>query len=260
VNTTEAPPDPPPLVVEASRPKLLDLYACQGGAGTGYHRAGFDVYALDIDPQPRNPFPFHQGDAITALAALVRGEAVPFMHPAGHVEHIRLCDLAAAHSSPPCQALTTMSNRHRGQGGRADEHVNLIPQTRAALLATGLPYVIENVPGAASHLRYPITLHGGMFGLGVDRPRLFETNWPLMAAPAPRAVDPVGVYGKAPDGRRLFTRSDGTEQRAASSVAQAPRRWAGWTGWTGGASPSRSRRPTRSSSGEQMVDLLERAA
>jgi DNA (cytosine-5)-methyltransferase 1 len=206
----------------------------------GYHRAGFDVTGVDIEPQPRYLFPFIQGDALAYVEA----------H--GH-------EYDAIHASPPCQALTTMSNRHRGQGGRADEHVNLIPQTRAALLATGLPYVIENVPGAASHLRYPITLHGGMFGLGVDRPRLFETNWPLMAAPAPRAVDPVGVYGKAPDGRRLFTRSDGTEQRAASSVAQASAAmgidWMDWRGLAESIPPAYSQ-----FIGEQMVDALERAA
>jgi DNA (cytosine-5)-methyltransferase 1 len=243
-----------------ARPKLLDLYACQGGAGTGYHRAGFDVYAVDIDPQPRNPFPFHHGDALAALAALIRGEAVPFTHPGGVVEHLDLDDIDAGHASPPCQALTTMSNRHRGQGGKADEHVNLIPQTRDALAATGLPYVIENVPGARTHLHHPITLHGGMFGLGVDRPRLFETNWPVMAAPAPAVRNPIGVYGKAPDGRRLWTRADGTEQRAASSVEQAAAAMGGldWMDWRGLAEcipPAYTR-----FLGEQLLDVLAVAA
>lgn len=27
-----------------SEPKLLDLFSCAGGAGMGYHRAGFEVY------------------------------------------------------------------------------------------------------------------------------------------------------------------------------------------------------------------------
>lgn len=33
-------------------------------------------------------------------------------------------------------------------------------------------------------------------------------------------ADPLGVYGKAPDGRRLFTRADGTHQRAAVSLEE----------------------------------------
>ena len=32
-----------------TRPRLLDVYSCAGGASMGYHRAGFDVVGVDID-------------------------------------------------------------------------------------------------------------------------------------------------------------------------------------------------------------------
>lgn len=55
---------------------------------------------------------------------------------------------------------------------------NLIPKIRARLLAAAVPYVIENVEGAWAHLRKPVTLCGSMFGLDVQRHRLFETTFP----------------------------------------------------------------------------------
>jgi DNA (cytosine-5)-methyltransferase 1 len=40
------------------------------------------------------------------------------------------------------------------------------------LVASGVPYCIENVPGAP--MKYPVVLCGSMFGLKVRRHRLFE--------------------------------------------------------------------------------------
>jgi len=134
-----------------NRPKLLDLFSCAGGAATGYHRAGFDVVGIDIDPQPNYPFEFHQADALDYVA-----------------EHWREFD--AIHASPPCQGYTTLAAVH------GNDWPKLIPETRRLLDATGLPYVIENVQGAP--VRRDMTLCGEMFGLGVIRHRYFELgNW-----------------------------------------------------------------------------------
>lgn len=184
--------------------KILVLYCGGGGCCEGYSRAGFDVLGIDIDPQPSYRHEFLQMDALS-------------VHPMSTM--VREAD--AVHASPPCQFATAMSNRWRGKGGKTDDAVNLIPQTRALLQSFGKPYVIENVIAARSHLIDPVTLNGGMFGLKVDRPRLFETNWPLIVPQRVPVDNPIGVYGKAHDGRRLFTRSDGSEQRCASSLEEA---------------------------------------
>lgn len=137
--------------VGMTRPKLLDLFCCAGGAGMGYHRAGFDVTGVDINPQPNYPFSFHQGDALDYLAA----------H--GH-------EYDVVHASPPCQASCALIKGN--QRATAGNHTNLIPQTREALTELTVPTVLENVQG--SDLRRDLTLCGEMFGLGVIRHRYFE--------------------------------------------------------------------------------------
>ncbi len=202
------------------RPLLLDLFCCAGGAGMGYYRAGFDILGVDINPQPNYPFHFEQADALNYLR-----------------EELKLAPelrAAAIHASPPCQGYTQMSNRYRGKGGVADSHPKLIGEVRDLLVASGRPYIIENVVGARRELRNPVLLRGAMFGLGVDRPRLFESNVPLVAAPLRPVTRPIiGVYGERPDGRRLTTRKDGSELRAPRSVEQASEAMGGvdWMSW-----------------------------
>jgi DNA (cytosine-5)-methyltransferase 1 len=153
------------------RPRLLDLFCGAGGAAVGYRRAGFDVVGVDIAPQPRYPFEFHQGDALHYLA-----------------EH--WAEFDAIHASPPCQRFSAMSTC---RPGLADEYPDLIAATRGLSALTGLPYVLENVPG--SPLRPDATLCGHMFGLKLYRHRIFESNAPIAQPEHPEHVTPGSKAG-----------------------------------------------------------------
>lgn len=150
--------DDPGFVKPAKRPRILDLFCGAGGAAVGYHRAGFDVVGVDIKPQPRYPFEFHQADALEVLFA--QGWAYD-----------------AIHASPPCQAYSIANNIHQ------HTHPDFVPETQRLLRATGLPYVIENVPGAP--LDNPYLICGRALGCGVKRHRLFETNFPMLVLQCP---------------------------------------------------------------------------
>jgi DNA (cytosine-5)-methyltransferase 1 len=147
-----------------TRPVLIDVCSKAGGAAMGYHRAGFEVVCIDIEPQPNCPFEFIQADILTFdLGALVRRTGA-----------------VALHGSPPCQLFCAYRRRGSGVG---DSYLNLIPNVREKFRATGLLYLIENVPGAASELVDPVQLCGSSFGLDVRRHRLFESNAELTAPP-----------------------------------------------------------------------------
>ena len=164
--------------------RLLDAFSCQGGAAVGYARAGFDIVGVDKDPQPRYPFEHHVGDAVA------------FIRDHGH-------EFDVIHASPPCQRWS-----HGTVAGHADKHPDLVAATRDAILATGRPYVIENVPRAP--LLNPVTLCGSMFGLSavdddgtplrMERHRLFESNvllYPPMECFHDPQVRVAGSYGGA---------------------------------------------------------------
>jgi hypothetical protein len=174
-----------------SRPLLLDLFCGAGGASVGYHRAGFDVIGVDISPQPRYPFDFHQGDALELLARLVDCNP-PWSFRQGRP----LSDFAAIHASPPCQDHI--------RGGLASDHGTgwMLGASRSLLERTGVPWVIENVPGAP--MRPDFVLCGSHFGLPVRRHRWFETSWnalSLMPFQCDHSGAVVGVYGH-PHGKR----------------------------------------------------------
>lgn len=132
-----------------SRPRLLDLFCGAGGAAEGYHRAGFDVFGVDINYQPNYPFDFHQGDAMT--------------FPLGGFD--------AIHASPPCQHYANVTKWR----GNPALHPDLLVPTVDRLKGSGVPWVVENVPD--SPMAPDFILCGSMFGLAVRRHRWFLTSW-----------------------------------------------------------------------------------
>ena len=114
--------------------RCLDLFCGAGGAGMGYHQAGFEVVGWDIEHHPDYPFEHHVGDALDVLA---------------DVEYIRGFDLV--HASPPCQAYSTATRDH-------SRHPDLVGPVRDLLVTAGVPYIIENVPQAP--LLGPVMLCG----------------------------------------------------------------------------------------------------
>lgn len=142
------------------KPILLDTFCKAGGCTKGYQRAGFYVVGVDIEPQPR-----YCGDEF------IQADALKYLATAD------LSRYAAIHASPPCQAYSVCKRLKTAR----DDYPDLIGPTRAALMATGKPYVIENVQGAP--LENPLMLCGSMFGLAVLRHRLFECDPPIWFAP-----------------------------------------------------------------------------
>lgn len=166
------------------RPRLLDLFCGQGGAGWGYHLAGFSVLGVDIRPQPRYP------DDLT----FVHADALEYVAKYGD-------QFDVIHASPVCRAHT----RAKGGAPVQYQHHDYIPELRELLIATGRPYVMENVEGAP--LRDPVTLCGMMFELPMYRHRLFEFG--NIARPAdpkhPWHRSPVAPMGRRPGCGQLWS-------------------------------------------------------
>lgn len=188
------------------RLRVLDLCCCEGVGTTGY-QVHAEVYGVDMVARFAKRYPgagFHCGDALEVLRVLIAGAPVTFTRRDGSTIDLSLADFDFIHASPPCQGYT------RGNAGKVTSWPKLIPDFRVLLDLTGLPYAIENVKDAGPEMIAPVTLCGCMFNLtAVDtdgirvhllRPRLFETNWPLLA---PRPCDHTaqewvaGVYGGA---------------------------------------------------------------
>lgn len=194
------------------RPRLLDTYGGACGAGAGYRDMGFHVVSVDIAPQPQScADEFIQADALEVLAD------VAFMRT-----------FVAVHSSPPCQkecTLTRGTNRSKGWGR---QHVQLVPDTRRLLDATGLPYIIEQPTGHGGLIRTDLRLCMDMFRSGpppwVQRHRDFELSGFTVPQPAHRRHEGRvrGMrHGKWADGPYVAAYGDGGGKATVQEMQHA---------------------------------------
>lgn len=187
-----------------TRPQLLDLFCCEGGASMGYQQAGFDVTGVDIDPQPRYPFPFVQADALEVLA-----------------DRRYLAGFDAIAASPTCQTRARVTDWR----GSRDNHPDLLTPTLRALGQLPHPWVVENVPEAAwdGTMCADYLLCGTQFGLNVRRHRVFQCgNWPgfMLTPPCTCYRDPAIIpFGHK--GERAFADAMGCTWMTAKGGRQA---------------------------------------
>lgn len=135
--------------------KILDLCCGGGCASIGYKIAApaSDITGVDIaDMSSCYPFNFIRADAFS-------------------LDYAFLSKFDFIHMSPPCQAYskaTPKTSRHK--------HPKLIKNALRLGYASGLPFVVENVPGSTAELRPTFTLTAG------GKIRHFHANFNVSAA------------------------------------------------------------------------------
>jgi len=158
--------------------KLLDLYCGAGMAADGYAAAGFDVTGWDVRHQINYPYRFHRGSALDALE---------------DISYLRKFDLI--HASPPCQMHTRAKHLRNAQNGKS-RFGDLLTPTLALLRKSGVPWIVENVPGSPG-LEGAAVECGSAYGLKVRRHRLFfSDDIPLTSSGCRHREQgkPIGVY------------------------------------------------------------------
>lgn len=139
---------------------------------------------MDIRPQKRYPFEFHQGDWRD------------FVNDDKFRKQFQVF-----HASPPCQKYSIANNIHG-----TSKHPDLVEQVKAWLDLLAPAWVIENVPGAP--LPDAVVVCGLSFGLNVKRHRLFQSNFSLVGSGCgDHSASYVSVFGHGAQGRMIASSS-----------------------------------------------------
>lgn len=136
--------------------RLLDLFCGAGLAAWGYWRSGRFSEIVGVDHEDMSgvyAFDFIQADAYT-------------------LDYDFLMGFDFIHASPPCQWYSQVT-----PAWAKENHKRSIPPVLHMLHAAGVPYCVENVPGAALDLRPNWWATGRDVGLPHARKRLFRLSW-----------------------------------------------------------------------------------
>lgn len=211
---------------------ILHDFCSGAGLGADGYAAVFgasSITGFDIEPQPDYPYAFVKADVMAML-----DEGLP---PAD-----------ARHFSFPCQAHTTAGHLRAAQGG-ASRFPDLLTPGLAIIREryNETPWVVENVDDRSGNVRRImaprpgeslIVLCGSMFGLAVQRHRLFLANFPLRR-PAPVPGDgkyraqgcdhsrfPTGPKGKPKPVGVYHVKGDRIPEGGSTAVDEDHGRWA----------------------------------
>lgn len=158
--------------------RILDLYCGAGLAADGYASVGFEVFGVDFKNQSNYPYAFQQADALEILK---------------DISFLKSFDVI--HASPPCQAHTRAKHLRNAQGNKSRFQDMLTP-TLDLLRKSGVPWVVENVPGSPG-MQGAIIECGSSYDLKVRRHRLFlSDDIPLESSICnhKKQGKPIGVY------------------------------------------------------------------
>lgn len=124
--------------------KILDLFCGGGASSLGYHRAGFEVTGVDVNPNIAKvyPYQFICADALSIIRDKVFIDSFDFIH-----------------ANLPFPLFPTETD------------MNLVRVVRDAMLSSGKMFCVMSVLNAP--IRRDIVLDGRMFGLKVIRQRAF---------------------------------------------------------------------------------------